>query len=531
MRLTLRARLSITFLLLVAFVVGTGGLALVEMRAMNQRSAQIVSRNVVDLLQAEELARTQQQIQTLIRDYLLVDDKPQRRAIKARLKDLRAEQETLIEKVSQGADERQTRMLADYVALKNEIEGINAKVMEVLLFGSTAKAGALLVGQGDVAAARMEALLADTIAAERAEMTAAEARSQADFRTSARVMLVTGLTAALTGGLAALWILSTISRGLRTAVSLSRRVADGDLSQTVPCSGRHEIEDLLENLNRMVTNLRSVADEVAGSVGTIAAGSARMAETSGGLRGTAEDQAEETEKASAAMEQMVATIGQTALDARNTERTARVAAASAVESGAAVAATAEAIRSIAERIALVQEIARQTDLLALNAAIEAARAGEQGRGFAVVANEVRTLAERSQRAAEDITRLAHQTVAAADDANRRLRSLVPEIEAAADSFSAISAANGEMSQGAAQMGEFVRKIDAAARSATQASEDVSATAQTLASNGATLTRIIGFFRTAGQTAVGQEPGAESVRSPNASSVAEAVRPDALPAAA
>ncbi len=114
----------------------------------------------------------------------------------------------------------------------------------------------------------------------------------------------------------------------------------------------------------------------------------------------------------------------------------------------------------------------------------------------MVATEVRTLAERSQRTAEEITQLAAQSVATAEDTNRRLPALVPEIEAAADSFSAILAANDEMSQGAAQMSDFVRRIDAAARSTTEASEEVSATAQTLAANAATLKCIIGFFRTA-----------------------------------
>ncbi|MGC9449574.1 methyl-accepting chemotaxis protein [Cereibacter johrii] len=504
MRLTLKTRLSITFLLLVAFVAGTGGLALVEMRRMNAQNAQVVSRNVEHLVQAEDLAWIQQKIQTLIRNYLLIEDKAQRREIKARLKALRAEQEALIAKASESADDGRRAMLEDYVQLKNEIERVNGKVMEVLLFGSASKAGALLVGEGDAAADRMEALLAAAIAAERTEMAAATARSDEGFRASARMILLTGLVAALTGGLAALWILSTISRGLGTAVSLSRRVADGDLSRTVPCTGRHEIDDLLENLNRMVTNLRGVAEEVSDNMGTIAAGSARMAETSGSLSETAEDQAGATQKAAAAMEQMVATIARTAEDARTTERTARGTAAAAVESGEAVAATAKVMRSIAERVALVQEIARQTDLLALNAAVEAARAGEQGRGFAVVATEVRTLAERSQRAAEEITRLAGQSVATAEDANRRLRALVPEIEAAADSFSAISAANDEMSQGAAQMSDFVRRIDAAARSTTEASEEVSATARTLATNAAMLRRIIGFFRTVEATSTEPE---------------------------
>src|ERR1700751_6237417 len=105
------------------------------------------------------------------------------------------------------------------------------------------------------------------------------------------------------------------------------------------------------------------------------------------------------------MEEMASNVKQNADNANQTERIAAQSAKDAEASGAAVGRAVEAMQTIAEKITIGQEIARQTDLLALNAAVEAAGAGEHGKGFAVVASEVRKLAERSQAAGAEIGRL------------------------------------------------------------------------------------------------------------------------------
>jgi methyl-accepting chemotaxis protein len=151
------------------------------------------------------------------------------------------------------------------------------------------------------------------------------------------------------------------------------------------------------------------------------------------------------------------------------------------------------MKSIAEKISIIEEIAYQTNLLALNAAIEAARAGEHGKGFAVVATEVRKLAERAQRAAKEIGSLAGTSVKVAERSGQLIVELVPAIRKTADLVQEVAAASAEQSAGVGQVSKAMGTVDQVTQRNASAAEELSSTAEEMASQAEALQQLMGFF--------------------------------------
>jgi len=205
------------------------------------------------------------------------------------------------------------------------------------------------------------------------------------------------------------------------------------------------------------------------------------------------------------MEEMVSNIQQNADNAQQTEKIAQKAAEDAREGGKAVSQTVAAMKEIAGKITIIEEIARQTNLLALNAAIEAARAGEHGRGFAVVASEVRKLAERSQTAAGEISKLSGTSVQVAEQAGAMLAKLVPDIQRTAELVLEINGSSKEAERGAGQVNKAIQQLDQVVQQNASAAEEMSSTAEELSSQAEHLQSIMEYFKVGG---VAGEAGAQ-----------------------
>jgi methyl-accepting chemotaxis protein len=305
-----------------------------------------------------------------------------------------------------------------------------------------------------------------------------------------------GSIAVAFGLLIAFFIGRGITRPLAEAVRTANRLAEGDLNMTVEVKSKDETGQLLLSMTNMIEKLREVVGSVKTASDNVASGSQTMSAASEEMSQGAAEQAASAEEASSSIEQMTANIRQNADNALQTERIAVQAAGEAQQAGRAAAENMAAMKEIAAKIMIIEEIARQTNLLALNAAIEAARAGEHGKGFAVVASEVRKLAERSQVAAGEINTLSVSSVEVAEKAGRMLETLVPNIQKTAELVQEIAAASREQDAGAEQIGKAIQQLDLVIQQNASASEEMASTAEELSSQSEQLQEMMAFFTVA-----------------------------------
>lgn len=277
--------------------------------------------------------------------------------------------------------------------------------------------------------------------------------------------------------------------------ALVEGATQGDFSQRMALEGKEsffrlmgeKFNELIETVSKTIVEVRVAADQLTSAAG-------QVSETSQSLSQSAASQAASVEQTSASLHEMAASVKQNADSAMVTDGMATKAAQEALEGGEAVTRTVDAMKSIAQKISIVDDIAYQTNLLALNAAIEAARAGEHGRGFAVVAAEVRKLAERSQVAAQEIGQLAGSSVDLAERAGELLKHIVPSINKTSELVQEIAAASGEQADGVAQINSAMDHLNSATQQNASAAEELSATSEELSAQATQLQGLMGYFK-------------------------------------
>jgi aerotaxis receptor len=314
---------------------------------------------------------------------------------------------------------------------------------------------------------------------------------------------------------------------LRQAITAARRMAGGDLTGVIEVERDDDMGQLMAALRQTNVNLHSIIGDVRGNFEEMKTATGEIANGNLDLSGRTESQASSLQQTAASMQHLTTTVTQSVSHVATANELAGKASSIAGEGGSIVARVVTTMddisassRKILDIIGLIDGIAFQTNILALNAAGEAARAGENGKGFAVVAGEVRSLAHRSATAAREIKSLIDLSIekvsAGAEltsNAGATMTAVIESVRRVTTIMDEISSATREQNKGIGQVNQAVIEMDDITQQNAALVEQAAAAAGNLAQQTESIAQAFAIFKLREIAARGGKPAAAPRRSP------------------